>query len=324
MSNSTNLSQSKADENDIHYAYRMLLGRNPDPAGLEHHRRLLSESALLPEELARLFLASVEFAARNNKAPLEIPLDGYSIFIRPEDHDIGQAVQRHGHYEPHVTTIVRERLKNGHIFVDVGANIGYFTMLAAHLVGSSGAVWAIEPMDKNLQLIYRGIARNGFGHVHVIACAASDRREVVRVATGPGTSNGQVENLASGSDALLYSQTERLDELLVGLGGLNLLKLDIEGFEPKAWDGLRRTLERYRPTVLTEFHPYCMRNYAGIEPEIYLRELFCYGHEIYHLHHDGSRIRCPDVAAVLKQWESSDKAARNDGTDHIDLLVESS
>lgn len=310
-----------ATEEDVRHAYRLLLGREPDPAGLRHHCDLLGQRHLTTRVLARSFMHSAEYMAANNLQPVEVALDGYSVFVRPEDHDIGQHVMQAHEYEPHVTRAVRGLLRNGDVFVDVGANIGFFTHLAAHLVGPGGHVLAIEPMDKNLQLIYRGIARNGCSHVHVHACAASDAREIVCVATGAGTSNGQVMALESGgANAALYSQTVRLDDVLGSLDRLDLVKFDIEGFELRAWNGFRRTLERLRPVVLTEFHPHCMRTHARVDPAEYLQTLFAYG-DVSVLPYHGDPQSCGDAADVMRLWQQADLAARGDGTNHLDLKV---
>jgi FkbM family methyltransferase len=307
---------------DIRYAYRLLLGREPDVGGLEHFRNLLEKRPLVAAELGRIFLDSAEFTSQDKSAPVEVMLEaGYSIFVRPSDHDIGQHIRETHEYEPHVTTAVRDLLHAGGVFVDVGANIGYFTALAAHRVGAAGLVLAIEPMDKNLQLIYRSLERNGFNNVRVHACAASDRMETVCVATGSGTSNGQVLRSSELSRSSIWAQTRRLDDLVADVRRIDLVKMDIEGFELLAWRGFRRSLAQHRPIVLSEFHPHCMRTHVGVDPMEYLGELFEYASEVQVLHYNGGSISCPDSGEVMRQWERADKSVRGDGTHHLDLLI---
>ena len=224
-------------------------------------------------------------------------------------------------YEPHVTAALRANLGSGGVFVDVGANIGFFTNLAAYLVGSRGKVVAIEPMDKNLQLIHRSLDRNGFDHVHVHACAASDVAQRVRMATGPRTSNGQM--LTDGSDAgVLYSQAVRLDDHIGHhLERIDVVKFDIEGFEMHAWNGFKRTLMRCRPVVLSEFHPWCMQTFANVQPVDYLRELFDYGGVVSVLPWTGGEIPCSTPEEVMVAWAEADAAMRSGGKGHLDLLV---
>lgn len=310
-----------ATTEDIRYAYRLLLGREPDAEGLGHHCVEAAAHELSPPDLAKSFIASAEFAARNQALPVEVKLDGYSVFIRPDDHDIGQHIEATHEYEPHVTAALRERLRPGHVFVDIGANVGFFTQMAAHLVGPTGMVVAVEPMDKNLQLIFRGIEQNNFEHVSVHACAASDRVEVVCVATGPGTSNGQVLAASVSGNRLLFTQTRRLDDLVKDLDRIDLVKLDIEGYELRAWRGMQRSLAKHRPTILSEFHPHCMRTHVGIDPLDYLDALFKYGN-VRVLHYHGGSVECAVRADVMGHWEAGDKAGRGDGKHHLDLLIQ--
>ena len=90
-----------ATTEDIYYAYRLLLGREPDAAGSEHYQRMLAEKSLTPDKLAEFFLGSSEFAARHNlqDEAAEVDFDGYSLYVRRDDHDIGMSVMQ-GVYEP--------------------------------------------------------------------------------------------------------------------------------------------------------------------------------------------------------------------------------
>ena len=310
-----------ANEDDVRHAYRLLLGREPDQAGIEHHRNVLERYHPTTRELANAFLQLTEYAFLNSQLPIEVALDGYSVFVASGDADIGRHIAVAQQYEPHVTRILRERLRSGDVFVDVGANIGFFTNLAAHLVGPTGRVVAIEPMDKNLQLIYRSLSRNGYRHVRVHACAVADSEQIVCIGTGAGTSNGQVLNPDLQDEGFLRTQTHLLDDLVSDLERLDLVKLDIEGFEPRAWSGFQRALRRHQPLVLTEFHPHCMRTHAATEPEDYLRELFAYG-EVFVLPLQGGPERCQDIQEAMRHWEAGRRTTRGDGTNHLDLMVQ--
>jgi FkbM family methyltransferase len=317
----------EATEEDLYFAYRLLLGREPDESGWEHHCRVMAEQHPTVYELARYFLDSDEFARRTPASRLEreyveVPLKDFSLFISADDKDIGKHIQTTGEYEPHVTGALRDLLQHGYTFVDVGANIGFFTNLAAHLVGASGFVVAVEPMDKNVQLIYRALEKNRFANVRVHVCAVSDRMGLATLTSHAGTSNGQILAASAFARQACYAQTRTLDELTADLSRVDVVKIDIEGYELIAWRGFRRTLEKHRPAVLTEFHPYCMTTFVGVDPLDYLQELFAYTDNISVLQRDGRRTACRGAADVMRQWELADAAARGDGTDHLDLLVQ--
>ena len=313
----------RATDADIRYAYRLLFDREPDPEGWQGHRRTIAQHPISAFDFARLLMESGEFVQRSAaaRALVEVPLDGFSVFVRPEDRDIGREIRESGTYEPHVVHQIRALLRPGNVFIDVGANIGFFSQLAAQLVGREGRVVAIEPLDKNVQLILRSIDRNRFEHVEVHACAIADRTGLVSMLTDAATSNGQAS--AGVRAATLLAQTRTLDTVTRDLPRIDVVKIDIEGFELAAWRGFSRGLATHRPHVLTEFHPYCMKRFAGVEPLDYLAELFAYSPHIEVIHPHRDTERCIDAAAVLGAWEAYDRGEGGQGTSHLDLLVRS-
>lgn len=315
-----------ATEDDLYYAYRLLLGREPDAPGWKDNCRLISEKQPTVQDLAKAFMATPEFGARHIEppapdAPLEVSMGDYSLFIRSGDHHIGQHIRSTHQYEPHVTAAVRKLLRPGGTFIDVGANIGFFTNMAAHLVGPGGLVVAVEPMDKNVQLIFLSLAKNGFGNVRVHVCAASDREQLVSIVSNAATSNGQVVDTSKADSYAVLAQTRRLDDLTADVQRVDLLKLDIEGYELFAWRGFREGLEKHRPIVLAEFHPYCMRRFTGIDPFEYLDEIFAYGRTVQVLTPRGDHIACTTPAKVMEHWEKAGASAAVQGTQHLDLLI---
>lgn len=311
-----------ADADDIRNAYRLLLGREPDVFGFSHFMSRAKSGSLTLHDLVASIIGSPEFLGKNSARPVEVELDGFSIFVREDDQDIGGPIIKIKEYEPHVTQAVHEFLKESQTFVDVGANIGFFTSLAAHIVGPNGKVIAIEPLDKNLQLIYASIWKNGFGWVDVLPFAASDANVLLPMETRANTSNGQV--VLGGSDdhlPIAFAPARRLDELLAGEARVHLLKIDIEGHELVALRAFKEGLARHRPLVLTEFHPKCMRENSKIDPLDYLRFLFDYGDAVRVLRHDGAKTECRDAEAVMREWEQADRRLNSNGTTHLDLFV---
>lgn len=312
-----------ATSEDVRHAYRLLLGRDPEPAGLAHFGRIIGGSPHTSLDVAGYFLGSPEFLSAHgrNKAAVEVDLGEYSVYVSPEDRDIGKSVSR-GVYEPHVAAVVRETLRRGDTFVDVGANIGYFVAMAANLVGPSGHVIAIEPMDKNVQLISAAIWRNKFHHVEVHPVAAGKNSQVVAMMTSPGTSNGEIiARQVSDRQPALFAQARPLDDLLAKVDRIDLIKFDIEGHEMPAWQGFAQGMSRHQPLVLTEFHPHCMRENAGIEPEDYLRLLFGYADCLEVLLSPTERIECTNPADVMEQWNAADRRHGCSGTTHLDIFV---
>ena len=131
-------------------------------------------------------------------------------------------------------------LRSGDVFVDVGSNIGAYTLWASRCVGPSGRVLAIEPDEANYSLLLSNVRRNGFeDRVRILHCGVSDQRQVLRLHRNVTGNCGGHNFLGTGVEGPAVSCIP-LDEVLEAEGPLNIrmMKLDIEGFE-------RRVLERY-------------------------------------------------------------------------------
>lgn len=155
--------------------------------------------------------------------------------------------------EPAVQEELAARLHSGMSFYDIGANIGFFTMLGARLVGPTGHVCAFEPLPGNLAVLRRNLKLNGFDNVTVIGCAvsATGGSGWLRAAT---SLTAEITDAPSGDG--LEVEVVAIDELLVAerLPAPDVIKLDVEGHEPDALRGMLSTLRRFGPSVICEVH----------------------------------------------------------------------
>jgi FkbM family methyltransferase len=261
-----------------------------------------------------------------DEAPQRTQRDGYTHFAFANDTAMGAPLLAGRVHEPHVESVLRERLRDGDVMLDVGANIGLMTMLAASLVGARGRVIAVEPIPLNRALIARSAQASGFGQVEVIGAAASDRSGTIELRTHPTTSNSSTpaaagERLRAADGRTIKVPAVVLDEALAELDRLDVVKIDIEGMEPCALRGLERTLTRFRPLLLSEFHPWAIERASRSAPVEYLVWLRRFYPAITILHRDGTRERCVEPEAVMAAWEEANAAAGMDGRLHLDLLL---
>ncbi|HWE35033.1 MAG TPA: FkbM family methyltransferase, partial [Isosphaeraceae bacterium] len=241
----------------------------------------------------------------------------------PEEIDLGRDVAASRDYEPHVRKAVAERFREGQTFVDVGANVGCISLLAAKIAGPTGQVIAVEPFPDNLQRLYAGIALNGLANVRVIPLAASDRRATFSL-TG-GTSNTYLVDSVDYRSNNVYAQSVVLDDVLAREPAIHFIKMDIEGHEPFALRGLARTIAAHGPILLTEFNPRCLAR-TGHEPIDYLRQLF--GHyrtlEVITPIHEPATFR--DAGSVMRCWHERDAELTSrgllmEGLLHFDIIA---
>lgn len=169
-----------------------------------------------------------------------------------------------GLYEPQETRLGSRILGRGDVFVDVGANWGYFTLAAAHWVGPSGRVLAFEPEPRLFELLRANIELNGLGHVHPHRLAIADRPKRVPFTAFVASSDnwGQTHAAGAGAPADFVADAAALDDVLdaAGVDRVTLTKIDVEGGEAAALAGMERGLRAGRYTyVLIECHPSLLR-----------------------------------------------------------------
>jgi FkbM family methyltransferase len=155
-----------------------------------------------------------------------------------------------------VQEVVASCLGPGAVFVDVGANVGFFSVIAARLVGSAGTVVAFEPVPKNAALIRRNAARNGFRQVTVVEKAVADREGSGRLVLAAYAGGSALDFVAPPPDACgrLDVDLVTLDGWLAERPGLrpDLVRIDVEGAELAVLQGMADTLSRLRPDVIVE------------------------------------------------------------------------
>jgi len=169
-------------------------------------------------------------------------------------------------HEPETVALLERALAPGQVFVDVGANIGYLTLLAAARVGPAGRVVAVEPGPDNLHFLRRNLEVNGFANVRVVAAAAGACRTEATLHLSPVSTIHSLHAPAepgAGSSSIAVAQV-RLDELLEAPP--DLVKIDVEGAELEVLAGMTGWLEAGAPPALVvEWNPRALRA-AGVEP----------------------------------------------------------
>lgn len=158
-----------------------------------------------------------------------------------------------GVWEPHMTRWLRGRLGAGDTFVDVGANIGYFTVLGSRLVGAKGRVVAIEASPAFHDRVLQHVRLNGCDNVRAVNAAVSDSHKTLTFVLA--SSNNMGANSIVPYDGPAESSFEMaarpLPEILDGdeLASARVIKIDVEGAEGGVIRGLAPALGRLRPDV---------------------------------------------------------------------------
>jgi FkbM family methyltransferase len=173
------------------------------------------------------------------------------IYCDPRDL-IQKMILHFGVWEPDVSRAIEATLGPGDVFVDVGANIGYDSLLASKIVGPSGRVVAIEPSPPTFALLLQNLAANDAGNVRPVRLAVAPEPGTVNLYGMPIWNIGATTTLASRGGALVAAvEAMPLDMLLTAeeLSRIRLIKMDIEGAEGPIMQRVLKDLSLYPPTM---------------------------------------------------------------------------
>lgn len=306
--------RTEARVEDIFFSFRLILGRLPHREEWPGHSSLVGAPL---SEVVKTYLNSGEFKARNL---LEVALpsgivkrhNGRFVVVADEnDLQLGAPALR-GEYETHVANVMEILLKEGDCLLDVGANLGYFSLLAATLVGDSGCVYAVEPNEYNVKLLESSRRANRFNNIIVIQAGATDVLETLFLHATIG--NGSTSSILDQEDPF-SSRTAPgipLDNLLSFRDRpINLIKIDVEGLEYKALLGAERILKEDRPFIIFEFQG---SGLVGIGGREFLEFLEVKGYKFVNISSNRSVTDCQSIEEIMDDYYKS-------GVDHIDVLA---
>lgn len=275
-----------ATEEDIFNCFKLLLGRTPGKKEWHGHR--LSAGGDL-EAVVKKFMNSDEFKRRkltvksmSETAHEIVDLGDMKICISSTDEVCGQ-LRTAKVYEPGVTSVIQRTLKPGMTFVDIGANIGYFSVMASKLVGDQGRVIGVEPYPYNIKLLQKNISLNGCTNVEVLPFALTDKKGFLTYDDSAGNS-GNVIALGEEFSALLESTLVycvKLDDVLEQGTQVDLIKMDIEGAEPLALKGMQQLISEQAPTIISEVSEGFLRHVSNTSMQDYLAALMA--NELYQI-----------------------------------------
>jgi FkbM family methyltransferase len=281
----------RATWDHVIWAYNILLDREPEDDEIIATKLRMLKTV---RDLRTHLILSEEFRIKNpqlshiNRRTIvmkEIAGD-LRLFVDLFDSMIGMSIVR-GLYESSEIEFVRQMVKPGQTVLDIGANIGFFTINIAALVGETGKVYAFEPLDMNAELLQRSIDENHFSERVVLECAA------LGDAAGPTkilfltqrTNSGGVHLFQHDEEVPEGHQIKEVPMLSLDTYPLrrpvDFIKIDIEGAEPLALRGGDALLRTDRPVIMSEIHPQLIRSISGCSPAEFIAEMDERGYDCY-------------------------------------------
>ena len=249
--------------------------------------------------------------------------DSLRIHVHGEqDLHVSRRLREEGIWEPYETALLLSLLGPGQVFVDVGANIGYFSLIAASLVGDAGAVYAFEPDPANFRLLQASVAANGLGHrVHAVAAAlAAEEGEGMLYLSADNLGDHQIHPAHASRQSLPIRLLQGSRYLRRRLQRIDVLKVDTQGAEFEVMRGLLPLLRALPdcPRILIELTPLSLRH-CGASGRALVELLATLEQPMWIVDHIDHRLVLHDAEALARWCDNVDAADGDAG--FMNILV---
>ncbi len=237
-----------------------------------------------------------------------VNINGYKMRLIPNDEGISRELLIFKSHEPLVTNCVKQEIKKGMTCIDIGCNIGYYALLESKLVGEKGSVIAFEPSPTNFKCFNDNIVLNNFTNIKAYNNAIGDENTKKKFLVASRSNSSRMIDVSSKDNTSSeYNEGSVITIPLVTLDNfvfehsipsIDFIRMDIEGYEYNAYMGMTNVINRFKPSLLIEFHP----QYMGIEKTVeFLKKLKEDGYEIKYFTH--RKVDQPWIADLKKHVE---------------------
>jgi FkbM family methyltransferase len=238
-----------------------------------------------------------------------IQVGGNTLYLDPLD---PLQLGARGEHDPMETSVYSEQVKPGQVVLDIGANIGYFTLQFASLVGPQGRVYAFEPMPTNFDLLSKNIRANEYSNIVAVRTAVGGRPGKGRLYLSQDSSGDHRVQTPNEPRASIPIDITSVDAFLESHPTMvDFVKMDIQGSEGAALLGMRRTISE-NPTMkmLVEFCPPPLRE-AGIDPRTFLSDLSKGGFVLYHVDERKRTVKPANEVELLTRYDTGPEGSTN-------------
>jgi FkbM family methyltransferase len=230
-----------------------------------------------------------------------IDVQGSKMYVDARDVGVAPFLLTWGVYERNETELFKKLLKKGMVVVDVGAHIGYYTLIAAGFVGEEGKVFAFEPDPHNYSLLTKNIEINGFRNVIPLRKAVFSKTRKMKLfldKSNLGRHSLSETNVDKGASITI--EATNLDDYFKGADHkIDIIKLDVQGSEMKVLEGMTSIIKQNENLkIITEFWPIGLRN-SGSSPKNFLNKLEEYGFALYQI---GQHVELVDATHLLRRF----------------------
>jgi FkbM family methyltransferase len=181
----------------------------------------------------------------------------FDILIDPRNGLIDNFIFMDGFFDRRVGEIISQNLKKGDTFIDIGANIGFFSLLACVSVGPEGKVVAFEPIKRIADQFLSSISKNKISNITLNqwACGSETIEKDMSINELNAGGSSLVESKNPIGSILELVKIKKLDDSLESISRADMIKVDVEGYEFNVLLGAENTITKYKPKMILEFSP---------------------------------------------------------------------
>ncbi len=193
-------------------------------------------------------------------------------------------------YEKDEFNLVKKQIKLGDVVIDVGANIGYFTVLFAELVGYYGRVYAFEPDPENFKILKKNIEVNKYENVVLINKAVLEKDGKLKLYLGKEDMGNHKIYSGDEKRAVIEIEGISLDNYFKDINvKIDFIKIDVEGSEPGVISSGKELLRQSNIRIMTEYYPKLIKEY-GYDYKKYLQDLLDLGFRVWDIQNKKEEI----------------------------------
>ena len=217
----------------------------------------------------KLYLKFLRVFKSKNGLVIKKILD-YKMYLDLDDTGLSKELLFKGIREELQTEIWRKMIKPGMSVLECGANLGYYALMEASIVGNKGKIYAIEPIPKNFEILKKNIKLNNYGQIiEPYNLAISDQCGELKIAVTKNSnfatmlleedimSEWMLKNVKQQTKEIIKIKTVPIDEFLKDKRNVDLIRMDIEGYEIRTIKGLLNTIKKSKKPMklFIELHP---------------------------------------------------------------------
>ncbi|MBU0662571.1 FkbM family methyltransferase [Candidatus Micrarchaeota archaeon] len=229
---------------------------------------------------------------------------GVKIFVNPREEGLGASLFGIGTFEEYETALFESLLKPGMTVADIGANLGYYSLLASGRVGRKGRVYSFEPEPKNRGILLKNIKENNFTNIIPINMALSNRKGKLKLYTDKSNEgrNSLSETNVIDKKGFVNVQATTLDSYFLENAGslkVDFIKIDVEGAEGLVFEGAEKILKKNNLKILMEFCPYFLGN-LGTDPLQMLEKMRGFGFKLKYIDAENKKLTLMPAGKIIE------------------------